>query len=86
MVCKGICMRHKAQKPVGMGRYAAGQRRCQICQMFIKWEGLRCPCCGYRLRTKPRNLKYRVKLRQRSLMLQLEQESNKPMMDVAASS
>jgi hypothetical protein len=86
MVCKGICMRHKAQKPVGMGRYAAGQRRCQICQMFIKWEGLWCPCCGYRLRTKPRNLKYRVKLRQRSLMLQLEQESNKPMMDVAASS
>jgi predicted amidophosphoribosyltransferase len=79
-------MRHKAQKPVGMGRYAAGQRRCQICQMFIKWEGLWCPCCGYRLRTKPRNLKYRVKLRQRSLMLQLEQESNKPMMDVAASS
>jgi hypothetical protein len=86
MVCKGICMRHKAQKPVGMGRYAAGQRRCQICQMFIKWEGLWCPCCGYRLRTKPRNLKYRVKLRQRSLMLQLERESNKPMMDVAASS
>jgi hypothetical protein len=86
MVCKGICMRHKAQKPVGMGRYAAGQRRCQICQMFIKWEGLWCPCCGYRLRTKPRNLKYRVKLRQRSLMLQLEQESNRPMMDVAASS
>jgi hypothetical protein len=86
MVCKGICMRHKAQKPVGMGRYAAGQRRCQICQMFIRWEGLWCPCCGYRLRSKPRNLKYRVKLRQRSLMLQLEQESNRPMMDVAASS
>jgi hypothetical protein len=22
-----------------------------------------CPCCGYRLRTKPRNLKYKAKLR-----------------------
>ncbi len=55
----------KAQKPVGTGRYASGQRRCQICEIFIKWEGLWCPCCGYRLRTKPRNLKYKAKLRAR---------------------
>jgi DNA-directed RNA polymerase subunit RPC12/RpoP len=25
-----------------------------------------CPCCGYRLRTKPRNLKYKAKLRART--------------------
>ncbi len=65
MNCKGICVRYKAQKPVGTGRYASGQRRCQICEIFIKWEGLWCPCCGYRLRTKPRNLKYKAKLRAR---------------------
>ena len=64
--CKGICIRHKAQKPVGSGRYAIGQRRCQICEIFIKWEGLWCPCCGYRLRTKPRNLKYKAKLREKN--------------------
>lgn len=63
MTCKGICIRHKAQKPVGSGRYASGQKRCQICEIFIKWDGLWCPCCGYRLRTKPRNLKYKAKLR-----------------------
>ena len=63
MTCKGICVRYKAQKPVGTGRYASGQRRCQICEIFIKHEGLWCPCCGYRLRTKPRNLKYKAKLR-----------------------
>jgi hypothetical protein len=57
MTCKGM--------PVGTGRYASGQRRCQICEIFIKWEGLWCPCCGYRLRTKPRNLKYKAKLRAR---------------------
>ena len=50
---------------MGTGRYASGQRRCQICEIFIKWEGLWCPCCGYRLRTKPRNLKYKAKLRAR---------------------
>jgi hypothetical protein len=26
MTCKGICVRYKAQKPVGTGRYASGQR------------------------------------------------------------
>ena len=51
MTCKGICIRHKAQKPV--------------CEIFLKWDGLWCPCCGYRLRTKPRNLKYKAKLRAR---------------------
>ena len=65
MTCKGICIRHKAQKPVGSGRYATGQKRCQICEIFIKWDGLWCPCCGYRLRTRPRNLKYKAKLRAR---------------------
>lgn len=68
MTCKGICTRHKAQKPVGAGRYASGQKRCQICEIFIKWDGLWCPCCGYRLRTKPRNLKYKAKLRAKAKM------------------
>ena len=65
MTCNNICSKYKASKPVGIGRYASGQRRCQVCQIFIKWEGLWCPCCGYRLRTKPRNLKYKAKLRAR---------------------
>jgi predicted amidophosphoribosyltransferase len=55
MTCKGICLRHRAQKPVNSGRYASGQKRCQVCEIFIRWDGLFCPCCGYRLRTKPRN-------------------------------
>ena len=36
MTCKGICIRHKAQKPVGVGRYAIGQKRCQVCETFYK--------------------------------------------------
>ncbi len=35
MTCKGICVRYKAQKPVGTGRYASGQRRCQN---FVKYS------------------------------------------------
>ena len=75
MTCKGICVRYKAQKPVGTGRYASGQRRCQICEIFIKWEGLWCPCCGYRLRTNPRNLKYKAKLRARVEAAAVEAET-----------
>ena len=68
MTCKGICIRHRAQKPPGTGRYSTGQKRCQICEIFLRWDGLWCPCCGYRLRTKPRNLKYKAKLRARKRM------------------
>jgi hypothetical protein len=60
MICKGICIRKKAFS----NNYNNGQKRCQICELFIKWNGLRCPCCHCRLRTKPRN----VKLKRRRLM------------------
>ncbi|HEU4605648.1 MAG TPA: hypothetical protein VFS46_05360, partial [Nitrososphaera sp.] len=54
------------------GRYASGQKGCQICEIFIKWDGLWCPCCGYRLRTKPRNLKYKAKLRAKTSITKFE--------------
>jgi hypothetical protein len=63
MTCKGICMRYSAQKPGRAGRYSTGQKRCQVCEVFIKCDGLWCPCCHYRLRTGPRNAKYKVKRR-----------------------
>lgn len=62
MTCKGICIRHKALKPMGVGRYVVGHKRCQVCEIFIKWEGFFCPCCGYRLRTRPRNSRYKSRL------------------------
>ncbi len=64
MVCKGACPKYKAKKPTSGGRYEAGQRRCQTCEIWLMWEGIWCPCCGYRLRTKPRNKKYKERLRE----------------------
>ena len=82
MPCKGICVRHKALKPVGNGRYSTGQKRCQICETFLKWDGIWCPCCGYRLRTRPRNMKYKAKLRARKKIdeyrLSLQQQQQPP--------
>ncbi len=64
MTCKDICIRHKAPKPTCIGRYAAGQKRCQICEVFLNWSGLWCPCCSFRLRKNPRKTEDKVKLRQ----------------------
>jgi hypothetical protein len=36
-----------------------------VCEIFLKWDGLWCPCCGYRLRTSPRNSKFKAELRAR---------------------
>ena len=52
MSCKSICIRYRATKLPNKMRYANGQKRCQMCDIFIKWDGIWCPCCGYRLRTK----------------------------------
>jgi hypothetical protein len=74
MPCKGICIRHK-----GSRGYATGNKRCNQCDLFIKCEGLWCPCCGYKLRTKPRHSKYKAKLRikkQKEKQMQKAQNKN----------
>ena len=64
MTCKGICIRHRAQRPASyFGRYATGQKRCQVCSIFMKWDGAWCPCCGCRVRTKPRNSKFKQRFK-----------------------
>ncbi|MFL6363819.1 MAG: hypothetical protein ACJ719_01250 [Nitrososphaeraceae archaeon] len=61
-------------------RYAAGSKRCHQCNLFIKWDGLLCPCCGCRLRTGPRHFKYKAKLRikqkQKEKQMQKAQNNN----------
>jgi hypothetical protein len=73
MVCKGICIRHKAHKPFGSSRYGTGNKRCQICEIFIKWEGLCCPCCGYKLRIGPRHFRLKEKLKEQKRIEQAKE-------------
>ncbi len=71
MTCKGICERHKALRPgedSGGRRYSAGQKRCAMCELFIKWDGLWCPCCGCRLRANPRNTVDRKRSRRKAVV------------------
>lgn len=62
MRCKGICYRFAAKKPHGGYRFAAGQRPCSVCGIFVDSipNGLfRCPCCNNKLRLTSRNAKSR---------------------------
>jgi len=61
MVCKGICHKYKIKWGKQQYRYAAGQKRCNVCEIFVSWDGKYCPCCGMMLRTKPKLSKYRQK-------------------------
>jgi len=64
MGCNEICKRYKAIGRPSDGRYKSGQKRCQVCVIYIQWDGLYCPCCNNRLRSKPRNRKFKAKLRE----------------------
>jgi hypothetical protein len=68
MACKSICLNLDVAK-ASHGRYAKGWKRCSICDIYLKWEGLYCPCCGFKLRTMPRREKYKAKVREKNSIL-----------------
>ena len=61
MSCKGICSQYKATRSTDKFYYLNGRKRCTKCEIFLDWSNLNCPCCGYKLRTKPRNIIARKK-------------------------
>lgn len=62
--CIGICIKYKANKVFGQLRYATGQKRCTRCEMWMQWDGKRCPCCSRQLKTRPRNSKHKAKFKE----------------------
>jgi len=55
--CKGICINYKHTALHNGIKYESGLKRCTECQIFMNVEGIRCPCCSVKLRTKSRNKK-----------------------------
>ena len=63
MTCKGSCIRYKATKSSSYSsHYGLGHKRCSKCEIFIKWNGTHCPCCGITLRTRPKSTSGRYQL------------------------
>ncbi|MHA7733571.1 hypothetical protein [Nitrosopumilus sp. S6] len=61
-LCIGKCKEYHAQRPKVGKRYQIGQKRCQACDQWISYEGVWCPCCHHRLRTRPRCKKYKTEV------------------------
>ena len=63
MSCNGICTRFKAKRnPAIPSRYSDGQKRCSVCEIFIKCNDIYCPCCKYKVRIRSfRGLEVRKK-------------------------
>ena len=48
--CKNKCVGYGGK---GRAQYKDGYKRCKECTVFLKYEGIFCPCCGCRLKRKP---------------------------------
>lgn len=57
--CNAKCKPFIAKKQMNVGRYENGQKFCIICYKWIKFKGIRCPCCNHLLRYKPRNSRFK---------------------------
>ena len=62
--CKGICHEYRTQSWGGRtSPYSLGYRRCNVCEIYIKTEKIRCPCCSSQLKKLPKNQKAKEKIR-----------------------
>lgn len=62
MGCRGLCQRlhgTKSKKKSSRESYYSDEFRerkfCSVCDCKIITDGIECPCCTFRLRTRPRN-------------------------------
>lgn len=56
--CRGYCVDYKWHGKLG---YAFGMKRCSTCDIYISYEGNRCPCCKLILKTHPVDKSWRLK-------------------------
>ncbi len=62
MGCVNLCQNSKF-----LGKYKTRRRyqfdntkRCTKCDIFIRWDGVRCPCCNNILSSRPRESRNRM--------------------------
>lgn len=52
--CKGVCSRLETTGGGKFSAYGQGYKRCSSCDIFIKTDDTRCPCCRLPLHVKKR--------------------------------
>lgn len=59
--CKGNC---KIKYREFLGEISLkynGQKRCSVCDIYLKWGDSKCPCCNSILHVRPRHSKAKTK-------------------------
>lgn len=64
MYCRSICKKYKAYKTNdSFSYYSQGYKLCKECELFLEWQGFKCPCCNNLLRSRPHNSFSKQRLR-----------------------
>ena len=50
--CKGTCDIMFADQPATSNAFQMGFKLCRQCNKYMQWDGVFCPCCGNRIRSK----------------------------------
>ncbi|MGQ0772207.1 MAG: hypothetical protein ACT4NT_05495 [Nitrososphaerota archaeon] len=61
LTCKGDC---KTRYQEFLGQISLkydGQKRCGLCNIYLKWDGVKCPCCSSVLHVRPRHSRAKTK-------------------------
>jgi hypothetical protein len=76
MACRRECQKYRAINSNSTHtRYAIGQKRCGTCELFLTWNHDNyCPCCGHRLRVKPKNARLKRQFNDLSRLKELYQK------------
>lgn len=53
--CKGLCVRYDKIGGGKQSAYQLGYKRCSVCSLYIRFDGIHCPCCKFPLRSKKRS-------------------------------
>jgi len=55
-----LCLKYEVKRQFGKSPFSNGVKYCNHCGsglqvgIYMKWDGLFCPCCSFKLRSKPR--------------------------------
>jgi len=56
MTCNRVCLEYSVSYGGRKGTYNDPLvKRCAECEVYLKYEGRFCPCCGAKLRSRPKN-------------------------------
>lgn len=66
---KHICDQYRIQRKKGIGWYQSGAKRCSNCEVYLAYDGLRCPCCKTVLRRKSRHENPKKKTKQQMIVV-----------------